>query len=485
MINLNQDEREDNLMNKIKILLLALALFTIGGCGNAQATTNEKDSLDSATKMEDSSMLEDTENSKDTKNTEDYEALSIAYLEQIRAEKYDDITQNLSKEFLEQLPPETLIQTLKAVYTSLGDYQEIVNQNTTVAQGNTVVTIEEKYTQNNLISTFVYDAQGQICGFNVNYNKKIEVYQPESTEKYEEISIKVGNGDEKLDGILTLPRDVEKPPVIVMVQGSGPNDLNETIGTAKNRPFADIAHGLAENGVATIRFNKRYYQYPPMDIVGITVESEVIDDVNAAIQLAATDDRVDTNQVYLLGHSLGGMLAPRISKENPEIKGLISMAGSLRKLHEISRDQNKALLDMDTKLSAEQKQEALAQADAEYKKIDALTEENLSDTVLGQPASYWYSLNRVDDAAIAKELSIPMLILQGENDFQVYVEKDFALWQETLAGKENVSFHVYPGLSHLFMPAPDNTMNVELYNIPANVDSQVIQDIADWIHSLS
>lgn len=161
------------------------------------------------------------------------------------------------------------------------------------------------------------------------------------------------------------------------------------------------------------------------------------------------------------------------------------MAGSLRKLHEISRDQYKAMIDLDTKLSAEQKQEALAQAEAEYKKMDTLTEANLSDTILGQPASYWYSLNRVDDAAIAKELSIPMLILQGENDFQVYVEKDFALWQETLAGKENVSFHVYPGLSHLFMPAPDNTMNMELYNTPANVDSQVMLDIADWIHSLS
>jgi fermentation-respiration switch protein FrsA (DUF1100 family) len=100
----------------------------------------------------------------------------------------------------------------------------------------------------------------------------------------------------------------------------------------------------------------------------------------------------------------------------------------------------------------------------------------------GQPALsqvYLLSLHAVCQLVVAKSLALPMLILQGANDFQVSPTLDFAAWQRTLAGKPNVNFHLFPGLSHLFMPGPSHSPAD--YAKPAHVDPAVIDVIARWI----
>ena len=91
------------------------------------------------------------------------------------------------------------------------------------------------------------------------------------------------------------------------------------------------------------------------------------------------------------------------------------------------------------------------------------------------PAKYWYELKSTSYAN--NVIDIPCLVLQGSADFQVSVDKDFALWKELLGDK--ASYKLYDGLNHLMMPSIDGTM--EEYNIKANVDERVIKDMADWI----
>lgn len=83
-------------------------------------------------------------------------------------------------------------------------------------------------------------------------------------------------------------------------------------------------------------------------------------------------------------------------------------------------------------------------------------------------------------------LEIPMLILQGADDFQVYADVDYPLWQETLADKSNVTYNLYEGLNHLFMESDSqkDVVDTTVYDKPANVDQQVIDDIANWINNL-
>lgn len=154
-----------------------------------------------------------------------------------------------------------------------------------------------------------------------------------------------------MNGLLTLPKGVEKPPVAILLQGSGPNNMDSIIGTGLNRPFADIAHGLAENGIASIRYDKRSYAYPN-DVSD--VETEYLYDAKEAVRLAKEDKRVDSNRIYLIGHSQGGLLGPKIAQDNPEIKGFVSMAGTLRRLEDIVLTQTTLRLEQEN-LSNERK----------------------------------------------------------------------------------------------------------------------------------
>ncbi|MEK4934056.1 MULTISPECIES: alpha/beta hydrolase family protein [Bacillus] len=256
--------------------------------------------------------------------------------------------------------------------------------------------------------------------------------------------------------------------------------MDSIIGTGLNRPFADIAHGLAENGIASIRYDKRSYAYPN-DVSD--VETEYLYDAKEAVRLAKEDKRVDSNRIYLIGHSQGGLLGPKIAQDNPEIKGFVSMAGTLRRLEDIVLTQTTLRLEQEN-LSNERKKEELDNTKAGVDKIKKLNSSDKTEVILGYPASYWNSLNKIDGASIVKNLSIPMFIIQGTTDFHVLEKVDYKLWQETLEDKDNVSFKVYPGLSHLFMPGGSaDKFDGSIYNKPAHVDSQVIKDVSGWINA--
>lgn len=112
---------------------------------------------------------------------------------------------------------------------------------------------------------------------------------------------------------------------------------------------------------------------------------------------------------------------------------------------------------------------------------EALDEETLSQALFGVSGRYWASLAAIDTASIAKELDVPMLILQGSADFQVYPDKDYAAWQALLEGKENVTFKLFEGLNHLFMPS-SGVLDVTDYDVEAHVAEEVICTVAEWIH---
>jgi dienelactone hydrolase len=368
----------------------------------------------------------------------------------------------------------TILQMTGAPGESLGSVY--VRQN-----GMDVVISSVTGTLYNIKITVTYDGDGKPAGIWVNYVPK-DSPTPQSSEKWEEIPVTVGDKD--LAGMLTLPKGVQKPPVVILIQGSGSTDMNEAIGTAPNRPFEDLARGLAGQGVATLRYNKRTYQYPAGG--NATIQYEMLDDAAAAVKLLMSDSRVDANRIYLLGHSLGGMMAPKITADNLQIKGFISLAGSLRPLRDIILDQDKAVIAVTPSLTEQQKSDALAQVKAELDKTITL-DDGGTGSILGWPTTYWKSLNDIDGLAIVKNLNVPMLILQGSADFQVYSDVDYKLWQSTLSGRGNVTFKLYDGLSHLFMPnqiPADGAPDVSVYNAPNHIDPAVIKDISAWINSL-
>ena len=141
--------------------------------------------------------------------------------------------------------------------------------------------------------------------------------------------IVVGAGTEyPLNGLMTLPPDLSKPvPAVVMVHGSGASNMDEKV--LKLTPFKDLAEGLARHG-ATFVHARRMIRNKHL-----TVKEETIEDALLAVQMLKRDPRIDHDRIFILGHSMGAMLAPRIDAEGADVKGLIMMAGTPYRLEEI------------------------------------------------------------------------------------------------------------------------------------------------------
>ncbi len=404
--------------------------------------------------------------------------LTSKYVSQFKKGNFNDFYKNSTKQMQQAISIERLKQGWNILVSITGAPGKSIGSTYTQKNSMHLVTEKIECTLYNITVTIGYNTKGKPDYIWSSYVPK-DPPKPQSTSSWEEFSTTVG--EKNLNGILTLPKGVEKPPVVIMIQGSGPSDMNESVGATPNRPFEDIAHGLADQGVATLRYNKCTYQYP--GVGGDSIEYEILNDAAAAVNMLSKDNRVDPARIFLLGHSLGGMMAPKITTDNTEIKGFISMAGSLRSLQEILFDQYKAAFDAEPSLTEQQKNVLLAQVEAEIEKTKKI-DENGNNIILDAPTSYWKSLSAIDNIALVKKLTVPMLILQGSADFQVYTDTDYKLWQTTLMDHTNVTYHLYDGLSHEFMPnqlSKNGAPDITVYNAPNHVDPQVITDIAVWV----
>ena len=264
---------------------------------------------------------------------------------------------------------------------------------------------------------------------------------------FNEIADTVVTGDIHLPATIMMPADARDVPIVVMVHGSGALDRDETIYT--NKPFRDIASGLARKGIATLRYDKRTYVYrQPV----ASMDDETILDALSAIRLA----RRHSTRVYLLGHSLGAMLAPVIAERSEEpLAGIIMMAAPARDMDIVVRQQFDYLLPSGASPDFKEQQiENLRQRSPHY-------------------------LQPQGQTAAARRLTLPMLILQGERDYQVTME-DFSLWQQVLKGKANVVYHSYPRLNHPFIEGDGKSTPME-YQMEGHVATYVIDDISSFI----
>ena len=203
-------------------------------------------------------------------------------------------------------------------------------------------------------------------------------------------------------------------------------------------------------------------------------------DALLAVELLRKTEGVDAKRIFVLGHSLGGYLIPRIGKRDSKIAGLISFAGATRPLEDIMLEQNAYFAMLDGSISKEEQTELdkLKQTIAKVKSLKP-ADANSTENYLYAPASYWIDLKNYNPPIEAKSLKQPMLILQGERDYQVTMT-DFQNWKNALEPRKNVTFKTYLKLNHLFVPG-EETPSPDSYKMPNHVSEQVIDDIAAWI----
>lgn len=281
-----------------------------------------------------------------------------------------------------------------------------------------------------------------------------------------DISLAVDGG--KLPGTLVVPKGQGPWPAVVLVHGSGPNDRDETVGGVK--VFRDLAEGLATRGIAVLRYDKRTKVYPrSASNPGFTMTRETVDDAVLAAAWLRRQQDIDPRRIFVLGHSQGGYMMPRIMLADASLAGVIVMAGNARPLTELIVEQTEYLMNLTSGITAGQQNQ-----------LAALRRDPWS-AFPGATASYKQDLKDYNPVALAAVSPLPMLILQGGRDYQVRM-KDFDLWKTGLAHKNNVTLHAYPKLNHLFESGEGKSTPDE-YAKPGHVSPEVIADIADWIRA--
>jgi len=372
--------------------------------------------------------------------------------------------------------------TWNYIETTYGDFESIKDSSESVEEGYDIVFVNCTFTNDYyIIFKIVFEENKEISGF---WTEKIETtttYAAPSyvdTSKFSEIEITIGEYPWELPGTITIPNEEGPFPGVVLVHGSGANDRDETIGP--NKPFKDLAWGLASHNIIVLRYDKRTKVYPKetADNKSLTVKEEVVDDAVEAVKLLQTYGEVIQSQIYVLGHSLGAMMAPQIATFEENINGLIMLAAPARDLEDLMYNQTVYLSELDG-IVDENETLIINMTKEALEKIKNL---NISEDekVLTVYKSYWEYLNNYDQVETADDLSIPILLLQGKRDYQVTFEDDFRIWNNTFSDNLNTVIKSYELLNHLFLPGEGLPTNTE-YLEPGHVSEEVIDDILNWI----
>ena len=396
-------------------------------------------------------------------------------LDHLQAGRIADAEAMLTPQMATAVPPDKLL----GLWQSLGELKQRGPAHSSEQQGLHLVDVPLQFASGAVIAQIAVNDQDKVAGLLLRPAPAAKAPPPPADADYSEADFSVPQVRGAMPATLALPKGKGPFPAVVLVHGSGPQDRDETIGG--NRPFLDIARGLAAQGIAVLRYDKRTLARP-QDFQNdhFNVDDETTDDAVAALTALAGDARIDRTRIFVLGHSQGGMLAPRIASRWPQARGAILWAAPARTLLDLLPEQNRYLLSLDGGINAPE-QAFLDRLDAQIAAARGNAPAAASDLPLGVPQTFWKSIEAVDARADARALRKPLLMLHGGRDFQV-PDSDWSMWQKALAGRNDVQWKTYPALNHIGI-AGSGRSSLKEYAQPGHVDTRLIDDVAHWIET--
>ena len=422
----------------------------------------------------------ETETPEQTPTDAELRNAALGFTEQLAAGEYDAAREVFAPSVAEQVSAATLEAIWADLQRANGPYVEIEGTERATVQSFTAIIVTVQFAQARQGLRLVFDDEGSVVGFQLVAPASAEwtppSYVDQSSFEIREMSVR-GPGNCALPGELTVPRDGgPTPPSFVLLGGSGPTDLNGTLGP--NQPYRDLAYGLGTAGNASLRYTKRTAACE-VDPATLTIDDEYTDDAVAAIEMLQSQDGADSDQTVVVGHSLGAKLAPRIATQIDGVAGVVMLAPPGRSLHELLVEQTRYLIELDGSVS-DGEQARLDAVTAAADRVDRLDIDD-DEVVLGAGQAYWESLQAYDAFETARSLDVPILVLHGGRDYQV-TATDIDAWRDALAGEPNVRFETYADLNHLFLPGEGPASPAE-YQTEGHVDEQLVADIDAWLEA--
>jgi dienelactone hydrolase len=312
-----------------------------------------------------------------------------------------------------------------------------------------------------------------------------EGWQPPSyadPQRFEEVECRLGEPPFETPGTLSLPKVRGRRPGVLLLGGSGPVDRDGTLGMLK--PLKDLAWGLASRGIAVLRFDKITHSHPEaLQGSEVTIADEYLRHADSGLDALREHKRIDAKYLFLLGHSLGGTVAPRVALKHRDVAGIIILAGAAVPLHWtlVRQLRHSASLTPNATSPDDDRIGILVDQARLVDGPELTTSTSPMALPLGLPASYWLDLRNYRAPEVAASLPQPMLFLQGGRDYQSTVADDLALWQAALAHRSDVEIEVYRDDDHFFVPSGGDAPEGEGYARPNHVDEAVVRRCAEWI----
>ena len=408
---------------------------------------------------------------------EELNEIAKGYLRDLLEERYEDAYNNYdhNDQMTEMVNPDEYRNIFEELKKTAGQFIEFNGNDSSQKGIYSIVTMGVLFEKQNYNMNVSFDENRDIAGLNFSLYTFGEEVLPEGTR---EIDVEFGLQEWKLTGKITLPEADGVYPALVLVHGSGPNNMNETVGL--NEPFKDIAYKLAQKGIAVLRYDKRTFTYGEKiaELKDFTVYDETIEDAAEAVEFLGTLDYIDNDSIYLLGHSLGAYLMPRIAEKTPKAAGYVMESGIYSSLGEIIPYQINYLNNLDGVITEEEKKMSEDTEAMAYKTFNPETiEEN--EIVLGAYKAYWEDLAGYNPLEKAAEIQKPVLVLQGDRDYQAPVEEYNSI-KEALGYKSNFEFKLYPGLNHLLMFGEGKSAPQEYYT-QNTVYEPLLNDLAEFV----
>lgn len=455
------------------------------------AKTDEKDNKENEDKKDDKeNKVEEAKLDEEKKKTLEEKTKSLTEL--LAKRDFDKFKENISEEFKKATEGQDL-DVFKMLEKELGAYKEITKTEIETQNGYYLTDSTLQFERGTVDQTIAFN--GEMVADGVNYLNMKKDIVPEEGEK--EITLDAGTGY-PVKGMIKMPKGEVKAGIVI-VDGSGPNDMNMTLG--QNKMMKHLSDQLAEKGFAVLRFNKRTYQYgKELAKIGMQnktlIKDEFIDDAAEGLKTLAKEQVIPTDKLFILGHSQSGSYLPVINETAGNLaKGYIILSGTPTNIAELSKKQLEKVIEEGSENADEKQVEMMKQNiktnDEILKKIETMSEEELNkpeNFPYGIPGVYVKDLLRYDPIKLYNDSKLPVFIRNAEFDKQVPVS-EIELWKKGLDKNENDSIEEVKGANHMMQPSDGKTKLANLitdeYQKDAPIVSSVIDDIAAWIEKIT
>lgn len=455
------------------------------------AKTDEKDNKENEDKKDDKeNKVEEAKLDEEKKKTLEEKTKSLTEL--LAKRDFDKFKENISEEFKKATEGQDL-DVFKMLEKELGAYKEIVKTEIETQNGYYLTDSTLQFEKGTVDQTIAFN--GEMVADGVNYLNMKKDIVPEEGEK--EITLDAGTGY-PVKGMIKMPKGEVKAGIVI-VDGSGPNDMNMTLG--QNKMMKHLSDQLAEKGFAVLRFNKRTYQYgKELAKIGMQnktlIKDEFIDDAAEGLKTLAKEQGIPTDKLFILGHSQSGSYLPVINETAGNLaKGYIILSGTPTNIAELSKKQLEKVIEEGSENADEEQVKMMKQNiktnDELLKKIETMSDEELNkpeNYPFGIPGVYVKDLMKYDPIKLYNDSKLPVFIRNAEFDKQVPVS-EIELWKKGLDKNENDSIEEVKGANHMMQPSDGKTKLANLitdeYQKDAPIVSSVIDDIAAWIEKIT